>query len=90
VISTHGHWLAERHGSRALRFLDGDPADRFPICAAVRKSDKDLQAAIDDALDELAQSGKLQTVFTRWHVPYAALSQGNNDKPAIRGGKATP
>jgi polar amino acid transport system substrate-binding protein len=90
VISTHGHWLAQRRDSRALRFLDGDSADRFPICAAVRKSDRDLQAAIDAALDELAQSGKLQDVFARWHVPFAMSSKSDTKQPATRGGKSTP
>src|SRR5262249_6929166 len=42
AISTRGPWLAQRRWSGKLRFLDGDAADRFPICAAVRKSDKDL------------------------------------------------
>jgi ABC-type amino acid transport substrate-binding protein len=71
VISTRGHWLAHRLWPGKLRFLDGDDADRFPVCAAVRKSDKDLKAAIDQALGELAESGKLAAVFARWHIPYA-------------------
>lgn len=70
VISTRGHWLAEQRWSGKLRFLDGDAADRFPICAAVRKSDKDLKDAIDLALEELAKSGQLAKVFARWHIPY--------------------
>lgn len=75
VISTRGHWLAEKRWPGKLRFLDGNPADRFPICAAVRKSDKDLQAAVDQALADLAESGKLAEVFDRWHIPYAAPTQ---------------
>ncbi len=72
VISTRGHYLAERRWPGKLRFLDGDVQDRFPICAAVRKSDRDLKAAIDQALEELAESGKLQAVFARWNIPYTA------------------
>ena len=68
VISTRGRWLAERRWPGKLRFQAGDPADRFPICAAVRKSDGDLRAAIDQALDELARSGRLAAVFARWQV----------------------
>jgi polar amino acid transport system substrate-binding protein len=81
VISTRGHWLAERHWPGKLRFLDGAAADRFPICAAVRKSEKDLKAAIDQALEELAESGKLAAVFERWHIPYAAPPRGDKEKP---------
>jgi polar amino acid transport system substrate-binding protein len=69
VISTRGQWLAERRWPGKLRFLDGDAADRFPICAAVRKADRDLKAALDQALDELAQSGELAEVFARWYIP---------------------
>jgi polar amino acid transport system substrate-binding protein len=72
VISARGHWLAERLWPGRLRFVEGDPADRFPICAAVRKSDRDLKAALDRALQELAESGELAAVFSRWHIPYAA------------------
>src|SRR5262249_42657593 len=68
VISTRGHWLAEKRWPGKLRFLDGATEDRFPICAAVRKSDRDLQAALDRALSELAESGKLAAVFARWHI----------------------
>ena len=74
VISTQGQWLAEQRWPGRLRFIrsDSDAADRFPICAAVRKSDRDLREAVEQALDDLAQSGKLADVFSRWHIPYEA------------------
>ena len=72
VTAARGQWLAEERWPGKLNFIpDGrESVDRFPICAAVRKSDGDLGAAIDQALVELAQSGKLAIVFKRWHVPY--------------------
>jgi polar amino acid transport system substrate-binding protein len=82
VISTRGQWLAEQHWSGKLKFLDGDAADRFPICAAVRKSDRDLKTAIDQAFAELAESGKLAEVYARWKVPYVAPPKGDPAKPA--------
>jgi polar amino acid transport system substrate-binding protein len=83
VISTRGPWLAETRWPGKFRFLDGAAGDHFPICAAVRKSDSDLRAAVDQALDELAESGKLAAVFARWHIPYSAGSKGDRggDKP---------
>jgi ABC-type amino acid transport substrate-binding protein len=72
VISTRGQWLAHERWPGKLKFLDGAAADRFPICAAVRKSDKDLKAAIDKAFEELAASGKLTAEFARWKIPFAA------------------
>ena len=71
VISTRGHWLAEQRWPGQLKFLGGfHSADRFPICAAVRKTDADLRPAIDGALDRLARTGELTEVFARWHIPY--------------------
>jgi polar amino acid transport system substrate-binding protein len=84
VISTRGQWLAASRWPGKLQFLDGDAADRFPICAAVRKSDKDLKAAIDQALAELAESGKLAEVFARWKIPYAAPPKGDSTRRGER------
>jgi polar amino acid transport system substrate-binding protein len=72
VIGTRGTWLAEKKYSGKLKFLEGASVDRFPICAAVRKGDADLKAALERAFDELAESGELAKVFARWHVPYVA------------------
>jgi polar amino acid transport system substrate-binding protein len=80
VISTRGHWLADQLQPGKLHFIDGDDADRFPICVAVRKSDKDLKAAIDQALEELAESGQMAAVFARWKIPYAAPSRTEGKK----------
>jgi polar amino acid transport system substrate-binding protein len=70
VISTRGHWLADERWPGKLTFLPAnETADRFPICAAVRKSDGDLKEAIDRAWDELDGSNKLGAAFARWHIP---------------------
>lgn len=71
VIATRGRWLAEQRWAGRLQFLDGHADDRFPICAAVRKSERDLNDAVDRAFAELAESGKLTPVFERWKIPYA-------------------
>lgn len=76
VISTQGHWLAERRWPGKLRFIDGADVDRFPICAAVRKGDADLKAAIDLAWEELDRSGQLAKVFAFWHIPYVSPNPG--------------
>lgn len=77
VISTHGSWIAEERWPGKLKFVPGDSTavDRFPICAAVRKTDSDLREAVDQAFGELAESGKLAEVFSRWHIPYPAKDQ---------------
>jgi polar amino acid transport system substrate-binding protein len=69
VISTRGPWLAQNQWPGKLTFLStSKTVDRFPICAAVRKSDHDLKDAIDRAWDELDQSGRLARAFTHWHI----------------------
>jgi len=80
VISTRGPWLAHQRWPDKLKFIDGDPADHFSMCAAVRKSDHDLKVAIDQAWEELAESGKLAEAFGRWHMPYVAPSKGDKAK----------
>jgi putative heme-binding domain-containing protein len=75
VISTRGRWLAQTHWPGELSFLPPVQShDRFPLCAAVRKSEGDLKDAIDGVWDELARSGELARVFARWHIP---LNQAN-------------
>jgi ABC-type amino acid transport substrate-binding protein len=71
VIATRGCWLASELWPGKLEFLPVlDGTDRFPIGAAVRRSDHELKDAIDRAWDELEQSGRLAQVFARWHIPY--------------------
>src|SRR5262249_8610941 len=72
VSAPRGSWLAEQGWPGKLTLIrpEGDAGDRFPICAAVRKTDDDLKTAIDRAFAELAESGKLAEVFAHWHFPY--------------------
>jgi len=71
VISTRGAWLAHERWPQKLSFWPVvEAVDRFPICAAVRKTDGDLKDAIDRAWDELDRSGQLAKLFARWHIPY--------------------
>jgi polar amino acid transport system substrate-binding protein len=71
VASTRGPWLAEQRWPGKLKFVSlPDSVDRFPVTAAVRRSDSDLKEAIDRALGELDRAGRLAPVFARWHVPY--------------------
>jgi ABC-type amino acid transport substrate-binding protein len=81
VISTRGAWLAENRWRGKLDFLPtAETADCFPICAAVRKTDRHLKDAIDQAWDKLEQSGRLERVFARWHIPYEPLAAAKSTK----------
>jgi ABC-type amino acid transport substrate-binding protein len=69
VISTHGPWLAENRWPGELIFRPpASTTDRFPICAAVRKSDGDLKDAIDHAWDGLIRSGRVAQSLAHWHI----------------------
>ena len=69
VISTRGPgWPTSDGRASSSSCPRTEPVDRFPICAAVRKSDRDLKDAIDRAWDELDRSGRLADVFARWHI----------------------
>jgi polar amino acid transport system substrate-binding protein len=71
VISTRGPWLAHARWPGKLLFLPvAQSGDRFPLCAAVRKTEGDLKDAIDAAWDELDRSGELARDFARWHIHY--------------------
>jgi ABC-type amino acid transport substrate-binding protein len=81
VIATRGPWLAAERWPGKLKFVAiPSTVDRFPICAAVRKGDGDLKAALDRALEELDRSGRLAQVFARWHIPYASPRE-QRDEP---------
>jgi ABC-type amino acid transport substrate-binding protein len=70
VIAPRAHWLAQQNWPNQLQFVrPRSTVDHFPICAAVRHEDSDLKAALNDALERLHQSGQLDEVFVRWHVP---------------------
>ena len=81
VIGTRGPWLAHERWPGKLEFLaaPADSADRFPIGAAVRKTDGALKDAIDRAWAELARSGRLAQVFARWHIPYEPMWRTASD-----------
>ena len=83
VSGARGQWLAESRWPGRFKFVRpaGEDVDRFPICAAVRKSDTDLRDAIDTAFAELAASGKLGEVFARWHVPYDPPGKDKESTP---------
>jgi polar amino acid transport system substrate-binding protein len=75
VISTRGPWLAHQRWPGKLTFLPAPRSvDTFPISAAVRKTDRDLKEAIDQAWDELGQSNRLAEVFAHWQIPYEPVA----------------
>ena len=70
VISSRAQWLAEEKWPGKIRFVPTEnEVDRFAICAAVRRNENDLKAALNQAFNELRKTGQLQQTFERWNVP---------------------
>jgi len=69
VLSSRAHWLSAQKWPGKFRFVQPDlQADRFGICAAIRRGETNLKNEIDAAWLELRESGQLQKVFARWQV----------------------
>ena len=82
VLSSRAHWLASEQWPGKLRFVTPKPSvDRFPICVAMRRNEADFTEAINSALDKLRQSGQLEQVFARWHIPFHAALQHTPAQP---------
>ena len=84
VISTRGPWLAQQLAQPSSTFCLAIHATAFQYAAAVRTSDKDLQGAIDKAVTELAESGKLAAVFAKWRIPRTRRRLGHGAPSPIR------
>jgi polar amino acid transport system substrate-binding protein len=86
VVSTRGSWLAQRLWPGKLVFLPtvGPTVDCFPICAALRKGDRDLTDAIDHAWQKLDRSGRLAQILARWHISDAVDTRSETKKEPRR------
>ncbi|MDC0936740.1 transporter substrate-binding domain-containing protein, partial [Pirellulales bacterium] len=70
VISGRAHWMAAEKWPEKIRFVQPKTTvDRFGICAAIRRHESDLKDALDQAFRELRESGQLEQVFAKWHIP---------------------
>jgi polar amino acid transport system substrate-binding protein len=46
--------------------LAGEPFGEFPYCMAVRRSEPDLQQALDAGIEALLRDGSLERIYRRW------------------------
>ena len=51
----------------------GEPIDPLPVGIAIRKSDKDLSAAVQKAVDEMYSDGTMKTLLDTWKAGDFAL-----------------
>ena len=79
VLSSRASWLAAEKWPGQLQFVQPkSDIDRFPICVALRRGEAELKNEIDSAFRQLRNSGQLEQVFLRWHVPLGVSSIHGN------------
>lgn len=68
-------WWVKLHPDSGLKLVKGytpEPEMRWNIAIAVRKGDRDLKEAIDQAIDRLVKSGQIREILAKYGVPFYA------------------
>ena len=75
VLASRARWMAAENFPEQLRFVQPKPpVDQFPVCIAMRRGQTELKNQIDTRLTALRTTGRLEQVFSRWHLPKEASS----------------
>lgn len=72
LSSKAGWWLHQNPGS-GLAIIDGftpDPRMVYGLVIAVRRTEQDLQAAINEQLEQLVASGRIAEIVAKYGVPF--------------------
>lgn len=72
LSSKAGWWLHQNPGS-GLAIIDGftpDPRMQYGLVIAVRRTEQDLQAAINEQLEQLVASGRIAEIVANYGVPF--------------------
>ena len=72
LSSKAGWWLHQNPGS-GLAIIDGftpDPRMQYGLVIAVRRTEQDLQAAINEQLEQLVASGRIAEIVAKYGVPF--------------------
>ena len=72
LSSKAGWWLHQNPGS-GLAIIDGftpDPSMQYGLVIAVRRTEQDLQAAINEQLEQLVSSGRIAEIVAKYGVPF--------------------
>lgn len=72
LSSKAGWWLHQNPGS-GLEIIDGftpDPRMQYGLVIAVRRTEQDLQAAINEQLENLVASGRIAEIVAKYGVPF--------------------
>ena len=72
LSSKAGWWLHQNPGS-GLAIIDGftpDPRMEYGLVIAVRRTEQDLQAAINEQLEKLVANGRIAEIVAKYGVPF--------------------
>lgn len=66
--SSQAGWLARRAPGIELTWIN-DPEGEFKVAIGMRKTDRDVKAAVDRAIQRLVDEKKVETILSRYGIP---------------------
>lgn len=73
ILSSKAGWWLHQNPESGLEIIDGftpDPRMQYGLVIAVRRTEQDLQAAINEQLDKLVASGRIAEIVAKYGVPF--------------------
>ena len=73
LLSSKAGWWLHQNPESGLAIVDGftpDPRMEYGLVIAVRRTEQDLKAAINEQLEKLAASGRIAEIVAKYGVPF--------------------
>ena len=73
ILSSKAGWWLHQNPESGLAIIEGftpDPRMVYGLVIAVRRTEQDLQAAINEQLEQLVASGRVAEIVTKYGVPF--------------------
>ena len=73
ILSSKAGWWLHQNPESGLAIIDGftpDPRMRYGLVIAVRRTEQDLQTAINEQLEKLVASGRIAEIVAKYGVPF--------------------
>lgn len=73
ILSSKAGWWLHQNPESGLAIIDGftpDPRMQYGLVIAVRRTEQDLQAAINEQLENLVANGRIAEIVAKYSVPF--------------------
>lgn len=73
ILSSKAGWWLHQNPESGLAIIEGfipDPRMEYGLVIAVRRTERDLQAAINEQLEKLVTSGRIAEIVAKYGVPF--------------------